>query len=121
MAQTDEQGSVSIVTGATGADGMCRPWNYQIFVFVDGQFAGTVSPWSMLSRNDGSAWGVEVNNVNGRPTELMVKYSRYTADDALCCPSAESFVKFDVVRQNDKSIIVPVEVTTQPTSDRSTS
>src|SRR5918995_476956 len=38
---------VQIVRGLTGVDGMCRPLQYQEFVFVDGMFAGTVSPAPM--------------------------------------------------------------------------
>jgi hypothetical protein len=45
---------VQIVRGLAGYDGMCRPVEYQAFVFVDGQFAGTMSPAPMDSRSDGS-------------------------------------------------------------------
>lgn len=115
IAETENHGAVSSVIGATDADGMCRPWNYQIFVFVNKQFAGTVSPAPMQSRIDGSAWGVEVNDQNGTPSELTVKYNRYTEDDPLCCPSAESIVKFNIVTENGRARIVPAEVVTQPT------
>jgi hypothetical protein len=44
----------AIVTAATGADGMCRPLGFQEFVFVNNQFAGTLSPVPMNSRSDSS-------------------------------------------------------------------
>ena len=31
---------VKVIGGGTGMDGMCRPEGYQVFVFVDGTFAG---------------------------------------------------------------------------------
>ena len=47
------QDDVEIVGGMTGADGMCRPTRYNVFVFVAGRFAGTLSPALMTSREDG--------------------------------------------------------------------
>ena len=43
-----------VVAALSGYDGMCRPLGYNVFVFVDGQFAGTISPDVMDSRTDGS-------------------------------------------------------------------
>ena len=44
-----------LVIGATASyDGMCRPQQYQEFVFVRGVFAGTLSPQLMASRTDGA-------------------------------------------------------------------
>ena len=45
---------VEIVGGMRGADGMCRPLMYNLFVFVRGQFAGRLSPTSMDTRLDSS-------------------------------------------------------------------
>ena len=49
------QDNMEIVGGMTGADGMCRPTQYNVFVFVAGRFAGTLSPALMTSREDGSS------------------------------------------------------------------
>src|SRR5688572_17246075 len=38
---------VEIVGGMRAADGMCRPARYNLFVFVDGRFAGVLSPTLM--------------------------------------------------------------------------
>ena len=38
-------GSTTLVTGMTDADGMCRPMNFQVFVFTNGKFSGTLSPY----------------------------------------------------------------------------
>ena len=43
-----------VVSALSGDDGMCRPLGYNVFVFADGQFAGTISPDNMDSRTDGT-------------------------------------------------------------------
>jgi hypothetical protein len=43
-----------VVRGTAGYDGMCRPRQYQEFVFVRGVFAGTLAPQPMDSRTDGA-------------------------------------------------------------------
>ncbi len=42
-----------VIRGTAGYDGMCRPRQFQDFVFVRGVFAGTLSPQLMDSRTDG--------------------------------------------------------------------
>src|SRR6266849_3690791 len=42
-----------LVNGLVSYDGMCRPMQFEGFVFADGQFAGTISPQPMDSRIDG--------------------------------------------------------------------
>ena len=37
---------ITVIQAMTDADGMCRPLNYQVFVFKEGQFAGTSIPHS---------------------------------------------------------------------------
>jgi hypothetical protein len=44
---------IVVVLGAAGYDGMCRPVQFQAFVFVDGVFAGTLAPEPMNSRTAG--------------------------------------------------------------------
>jgi hypothetical protein len=47
-------GDETLVSGAAGTDGMCRPEQFQEFLFVKGAFAGTISPAPMDSRSDGA-------------------------------------------------------------------
>ena len=54
------QRDVEIVGGMTEADGMCRPMDYNIFVFVGGRLAGTLSPLLMTSRTDGAIGAVRL-------------------------------------------------------------
>ena len=41
---------ILVIRGTAGYDGMCRPLQYQDFVFVRGVFAGTLSlrPWTAV-------------------------------------------------------------------------
>lgn len=85
---------VTVISGLTGFDGMCRPMAFQNFVFVDGWFAGTLSPELMDSRSDGVLSSFGINS----PDEIVAQYSRYTPADPLCCPSRTSTVVYYVDR-----------------------
>ena len=43
-AETNDNRGIVIVSGMQDFDGMCRPMRYQDFVFVNGKYAGTLSP-----------------------------------------------------------------------------
>ena len=91
---------ISAVTGLSGFDGMCRPMGFQEFIFVDGVFAGTISPVPMDSRADGSGWVISIG-----PNEVTAQFNRYTPDDALCCPSAESTVHYTIDRDGGAPVL----------------
>ncbi len=101
---------VEIVGGMRAADGMCRPQVYNLFVFVSGRFAGTLSPTVMNSRLDGSSGAVRV-----APPVVTAEFARYTAADPLCCPSSRVTVNYRIERQPAGPVIAPVEIrTTRP-------
>jgi uncharacterized lipoprotein YbaY len=85
-------GAVTIVNGMASVDGMCRPTQYNTFVFVNNQFTGTLSPTPMDSRTDGSLREANLNS----PTSITAEFNRYTSTDALCCPSQTSAVSYNV-------------------------
>jgi hypothetical protein len=85
---------VRVVGGNGTYDGMCRPLDYQYFVFVDGSFAGTLSPTLMRSRTDGAGRSPTVPGV-GR---VYVEYDRYAPGDPFCCPSGQSGASFQIER-----------------------
>ena len=99
------QGDVAIVGGMSGADGMCRPTGYNVFVFVGGRHAGTLSPVVMTSRQDGSSGEIRVS-----APELTVEFARYTAADPLCCPSSRADVRFRIDRTRAGAVVVPVAI-----------
>lgn len=92
---------VTLVSGLSGYDGMCRPIGYQDFVFVDGEFAGTLAPEPMASRSDGASDGA---NLWGADT-ISAQYRRYAPDDALCCPSGSTYVEFTITRADAGPVV----------------
>ena len=95
---------VTLVWGLSGYDGMCRPMGYQIFVFVDGAFAGTMSPEPMNSRFDSAA---DTANLWFRD-QLSAEFRRYTANDPLCCPSGSVSVDYTIEETPDGPVVNPV-------------
>lgn len=87
------QGNVGLVAGLASYDGMCRPMQYQIFVFVNDTFAGTLSPQTMDSRADGA---IETPNVSPDGTQIVANYLRYAANDPACCASRVSTLTFAI-------------------------
>lgn len=84
-----QSGDLTLVTALAGYDGMCRPWGFNVFVFVGGKYAGTLSPVNMNARTDGvldtpnGKAGVTVQT-NGT---IQAVFTRYASSDPLCCLS----------------------------------
>lgn len=101
---------VVLVDAAVGWDGMCRPDGFNTFVFVEGTFAGTISPEAMTPRATGS----------GRVTSLSddtvrARFLRYAPTDPLCCPSLGAVdVEEQVQRTPDGPVLVPISRTVEP-------
>src|SRR5262245_58394233 len=95
-----------VIQGTAGYDGMCRPRQYQDFVFLRGVFAGTLSPQAMDSRADGALTRVFVQG-KGR---LTAEYERYAAADPLCCPTRTTTVSFEIA--SDGPIVRPMSAST---------
>ncbi len=85
-------GQVTLVMAMAGVDGMCRPNEYNAFVFVANRFAGTLSPTATGARSDGALGSVHLFD----PKRITAEFARYTSDDALCCPSQKSFVEYTI-------------------------
>jgi hypothetical protein len=95
--------------GLLGFDGMCRAYEYQLFVFVDGKFAGTLSPTLMYPRLDGSSGKVSVN----AKQELVVEFSRYGPHDPLCCASFVSTAEYEILLENGRPVVSLKNATTR--------
>lgn len=85
-------GNVTLIAAMAGHDGMCRPNEYNAFVFVGDRFAGTLSPTNSGARMDGAISFVRLND----RTRLYAEFVRYTEDDALCCPSRKTYVEYSL-------------------------
>jgi hypothetical protein len=96
---------VTLIQAASGYDGMGRPWGYQVFVFVDGVFAGTLAPDLMDSRTDGA-----LDRASLFGDRITGEFRRYAATDPLCCPSGQASVEYRVQRLDDGPIVVPLTV-----------
>jgi hypothetical protein len=96
-------GATTIVTGMTDADGMCRPFDYQVFVFTKEKFSGTLSPIPMDSRTDGSLLNLNLY----REGLIDASFKRYAPDDPLCCASKKSRIFYEVKMQNGQPVLVP--------------
>lgn len=97
-----------IIRGTAAYDGMCRPRQYQVFVFVRGVFAGTLSPEAMDSRTDGALNQVFLQSDG----QLIAEYLRYAAKDPLCCPSRTTRVEFRF--GDDGPALRPISASTSP-------
>ena len=97
---------VEIVGGMAGVDGMCRPVEFNIFVFVSGKLAGTLSPLQMHSRTDSSIGGA----IRLSGDDVAAEFARYANADALCCPSGRVTVRYRIDRNASPPVVVPVNV-----------
>jgi hypothetical protein len=102
---------VTVIGGAGTVDGMCRPDQYQDFVFVNGKFAGTISPTLMNARSDGGA----VKITFPAAVKILVEFSRFTDKDPLCCPSRISEGTFEIRYEGGKPVVVLTGVKTRRT------
>jgi hypothetical protein len=103
---------IEFVHAMAGFDGMCRPLQFQVFLFVDGELAGTFSPVLMDSRTDGA-----LIQALAYPDDLMqTGYARYTPQDPLCCPSGRSTARWKIDRSSGSPVVLLQSVKTEPTS-----
>lgn len=105
--------STQLFLATSGFDGMCRPMGFQAFVYVEGRYAGTLSPVLMDSRSDGVIYTPYLAN----GTEINVEFARYRSTDPLCCPSGKSFVTFKIRPDEVPDLIATSVTTTQNNSD----
>ena len=106
-------GPTIVLLGEASVDGMCRPWDYQGFVFVSGRYAGTLSPALMDSRIDGALSEVRLLS----SARIDVTFLRYATTDPLCCPSRLSTVRYRLERRGKGPVVVPLSVSTAKTGD----
>jgi hypothetical protein len=100
---------ILVIRGTAGYDGMCRSRQYQDFVFVRGQFAGTLAPQPMDSRADGALSLVSLQS----GSRLIAEYQRYAATDPLCCTPRTTRVVFELA--SDTPIVRPASTFTTAT------
>lgn len=97
---------IEIVGGRVAATSSCEPSAFQVFVFVGGAFAGTLSPTAMVSRSDGAAGAVRIAD---RDT-ITVEFARYGPASSECCPSSVVRVTYRIERSGGGATIAAVDV-----------
>ena len=109
--KTRTDGTTTILLGEASVDGMCRPWDFQAFVFVKDVFAGTLSPRPMDSRTDGALSDVPRLSA----TAVEVVFFRYVGADPLCCPSRLTIVRYRIDGGPKRPVVIPVSARSTPT------
>lgn len=96
-------GKTRAFLATAGYDGMCRPHEYQAFVYVEGRLAGTLSPQPMRARSDGALLNLRLTS----EAALTGEFARYLQQDPLCCPSRMSHVSYKVESGEAGPLLVP--------------
>jgi hypothetical protein len=109
---THDGRGTAVVSAMQNFDGMCRPDNFQDFVFVKGIYAGTISPKPMNSRSDGASTRIDFPDRG----KVYAEFVRYTEKDPLCCPSRISEATYEIQEVNGKPLVTLTTVRTRPTN-----
>ena len=96
-----------IVAGFDSATDDCLPSGLNLFVFVGGRFAGTLSPDLTRPGTDGAIGAVRISG-----DRVAVEFARYTPADTECCPSSRVRVTFEIERSGAAPTVVPVSLRT---------
>lgn len=96
---------IEVIGGMTGATPGCEPLYFNLFVFVGGVFAGTVSPAMMAPSRDGAAGAVRVTGAD----TLTVEFARFMPGDAECCPSSRVRVSYRIDKTGTGPTLVPTD------------
>jgi hypothetical protein len=110
--ETHDNRGIVVVTAMQEFDGMCRPNRFQDFVFVNGKYAGTLSPVLMDSRTDGSS----IRAALPEPGKVYAEFERYVLRDPMCCPSRVSEAMYEIRDAGGKPVVALVSVRTRPTN-----
>ncbi len=96
-------GTTTVIMAMADIGGQCRPFDYQVFVFVHGAFAGTLSPSPMQSRSDGSLFEFDVV----REGQIRASFNRYRPGDPQCCASASKRLSYTIDLTAGSPLLVP--------------
>lgn len=99
---------VEVIGGMTAAGPGCEPTTFNLFMFVAGTFAGTLSPTVMSQSRDGVAGAVRITGADA----VTAEFARYTAKDTECCPSSRVRVTYRIERAGVRPTLSPVDIRT---------
>jgi hypothetical protein len=104
--QATASNGIEVIGGMTGATAGCEPLYFNLFVFANGVFAGTVSPAMMAPSRDGAAGAIRVTG----PDTLTVEFARFMPGDPECCPSSRVRVSYRIDKTGAGAAVVPTEI-----------
>jgi hypothetical protein len=96
---------VEVIGGMSAATPGCAPEAFNLFVFAGGRFAGTISPFDMISNRDGSVGAVRITGPEG----LTAEFARYAPGDPECCPSSRVRVSYRLERGGSRPVLIATE------------
>jgi hypothetical protein len=96
---------IEIVGGMSAASPGCEATVFNLFVFVAGRYAGTISPTAMTPARDGVVGAVRLTSADG----LTAEFARYTPKDTECCPSSRVRVTYRIERSGGRPLLVATE------------
>jgi hypothetical protein len=96
---------IEIVGGMTAASPGCEPESFNLFVFVDGAFAGTLSRTAMTPSRDSVAGAVRITGAD----TLTVEFARFMPGDAACCPSSRERVSYRIEKTGAGATLVATD------------
>ena len=103
--QAITRNGIEVVGGMTAAAPGCEPERFNLFVFVEGAFAGTVSPAAMTPSRDGAAGAVRITGAD----TITVEFARYLPGDSECCPSSRDRVSYRIDKTGAGPTLVKTE------------
>jgi hypothetical protein len=92
---------VEVIAGLSDANAACAAAGFNLFVFVKGQFAGTLSPVPMTTGHDGVAGAVRIVNADS----LTAEFARFVPGDLECCPSTRVRVTYRIDRGEQPTVV----------------
>jgi hypothetical protein len=103
--QVIARNGIQVVGGMTAASPGCAPESFNLFVFVNGSFAGTVSATEMKPSRDRAAGAVRITGAD----TFTVEFARYMPGDAECCPSSRERVSYRVEKTGSGPALVQTD------------
>jgi hypothetical protein len=92
---------VEVLGGMVDAGPGCEARLFNLFVFVRGSFAGTVSPLAMAPNRDGQVGAVRISDADA----MTAEFARYLPGDPECCPSSRVRVTYRLDRRGARPIL----------------
>jgi hypothetical protein len=100
--QAIARSGIEVVGGMTAASPGCEPERFNLFVFVNGSFAGTVSAAAMTASRDRAAGAVRITGAD----TFTVEFARYLPGDSECCPSSRERVSYRIEKTGNGPALV---------------